>query len=111
MASADTTSGLVSSLHLRLYVNGGSVHTSTVEHNLRSICDDAELEYDLEVVDVTTHPERAEDDRIMVTPTLIRLGPAPVLRVAGDLSDVAAALDGLGLRVWHRRARRAEPWS
>lgn len=95
-------------LRLRLYVNGESVHAGSVESNLRDICDHAGLEYDLEILDVIAHPQRADDDRVMVTPTLIRLAPHPVLRVAGDLSDVAAALDGLGLRVWQRGRRGAE---
>ena len=99
------------SLRLRLYVNGSSAHTAAVEHNLRSLCDDAALEYDLEVREVTDHAQEAEDDRVLLTPTLIRLSPAPSLRVAGDLSDARAALDGLGLRFWQRSRGIAEPTS
>jgi hypothetical protein len=40
---------------------------------------------------------------VVLTPTLMRLTP-PELRVAGDLSDTEAALDGLGLRLWGQLA-------
>lgn len=93
-------------LHLRLYVNGQAPESLAVEGNLRRVCDDVGLVYEVEVLDVTQHPGSAEEDRVVLTPTLIRLTP-PEMRVAGDLSDVEAALDGLGLRVWEQR--REEP--
>jgi hypothetical protein len=52
---------------------------------------------DVEVVDVLSEPERAEADRIMATPTVLRLSPDPVCRVIGDLSDFALAGAALGL--------------
>ncbi|MFA9431842.1 circadian clock KaiB family protein [Egicoccus sp. AB-alg2] len=92
-------------LRLRLYVNRHAPESATVEANLRALCDGAGLEYDVEVLDVDEHADAAEADRIMLTPTLLRLTP-PQLRVAGDLTDVEAALDGLGLRIWARNHRR-----
>ena len=50
----------------------------------------------LDIVDVTRSPDRADDARILATPTLIRLTPKPERRVTGDLADaerVLAALD------------------
>jgi circadian clock protein KaiB len=89
-------------LHLRLYVNGQAPEAASVEANLRRVCDEVGLVYEVEVLDVAEHPGAAEEDRVVLTPTLIRLTP-PEMRVAGDLSDVEAALDGLGLRVWGQR--------
>jgi circadian clock protein KaiB len=86
-------------LRLRLYVNGQAAESTAVEPNLRRLCERVGLAYEVEVVDVLEHPDEAERDRIVLTPTLMRLTP-PELRVAGDLSDIEAALDGLGLRVW-----------
>jgi circadian clock protein KaiB len=86
-------------LRLRLYVNGQAPESAVVESNLRRMCDEVGLECEVEVVDVLEHPEDAERDRVVLTPTLMRLTP-PELRVAGDLSDTEAALDGLGLRLW-----------
>jgi circadian clock protein KaiB len=52
--------------------------------------------WEIEVVDVFDRPELAEEDRILATPVLMRLLPAPRLSVIGDLSDwraVATVLD------------------
>ena len=89
-------------LRLRLYINGQTAEAEMVELNLRRIFEDIGLVYEVEILDVRDHPERAEADRVVLTPTLIRLTP-PEMRVAGDLTDTEAALDGLGLRVWEQR--------
>jgi circadian clock protein KaiB len=91
-------------LSLRLYVSGTSAGSGAVEANLRQLFDEVGLVFDVEVLDVDEHPDAAEEDRIVLTPTIIRLTP-PRLRVAGDLSNIEAAMDGLGLRLWGRRAR------
>lgn len=41
---------------------------------------------DLDVVDVLENPDRAELDRILATPTVIRINPLPRVRLVGDLS-------------------------
>jgi circadian clock protein KaiB len=46
---------------------------------------------------VLDHPERAEEDRIIATPTVIRLVPVPPKRVIGDLSDLELAAIALDL--------------
>ncbi len=81
----------------RLYVAGQSERSSTAEANLRALAG-ARLPggYELEVVDVVARPGLAEEQRILATPTVVRLLPLPQLRVIGDLSDpprVAYALD------------------
>jgi circadian clock protein KaiB len=53
-------------------------------------------DWGVEVVDVFEQPARAEADRILATPVLIRLLPTRRLSVIGDFADlhaVAAALD------------------
>jgi circadian clock protein KaiB len=94
-------------LRLRLYVNGASPRSAGLVPALRQICDENGLSYDLEVLDVTVHPEEAEADRVAITPTLLRTWPPPQLRIVGDLTDASAAMDGLGLRVWQRSAENA----
>jgi len=54
--------------------------------------------YQLEIVDVLEHPQRAEDERILATPTLIKQLPPPLRRVIGDLSDKDKVLLGLEVR-------------
>jgi circadian clock protein KaiB len=84
---------------LTLYVTGTSPRTRIAIDNLNRICSQ-ELagRYDLEIVDVLEHPQRAEDERILATPTLIKQLPPPLRRVIGDLSDKEKVLLGLEVR-------------
>ena len=84
-------------IRLRLYVLGRS--GSTVRA-LRAVDElrDHHLPpgSEIEVLDLSEHPEVAEAERILATPLLVRLAPAPVRRVVGDLEDlpeVTYALD------------------
>ena len=81
---------------LRLYVAGRTSKAEVAIANLRRICEE-ELrgEYDLEVIDVLEQPQLAEDEKILATPTLIKLLPLPLRRVIGDLSDRDKVLLGL----------------
>jgi circadian clock protein KaiB len=49
------------------------------------------------VIDVIKQPQLAEDDKILATPTLIKILPPPVARIIGDLSDREKVLLGLDL--------------
>jgi circadian clock protein KaiB len=90
---------LTSKFVLKLYVTGGSARAQTALENLRRICDeDLRHEYELEVIDVREHPELAERDRILATPTLIKQLPPPLRRLIGDLSDREKVLLGLEVR-------------
>ena len=91
--------GLLSKYLLTLYVTGTSPRTQTAIDNLNRICSE-ELagRYELEIVDVLEHPQRAEDERILATPTLIKELPPPLRRVIGDLSDKEKVLLGLEVR-------------
>lgn len=82
-----------------LYVTGTSQPSERALANLRDLCEDRlePSDYDVEVVDVLEHPERAESDGILLTPTLIKTEPPPSRRLIGDLSDRSLVVAGLGL--------------
>jgi circadian clock protein KaiB len=84
---------------LRLYVTGTSPRSKQAIANLQHICEE-ELEgrYQLQIVDVLEHPQLAEDEKILATPTLIKQLPLPLRRVIGDLSDKEKVLFGLEVR-------------
>lgn len=82
----------------RLYVTGRSVRSQMAVSNLERLCArEFGADADVEVIDVVADPGRAESDRILTTPTLVRLHPEPVRRLTGDLSDEKAVLRALGL--------------
>jgi circadian clock protein KaiB len=48
-------------------------------------------------VDIFLEPARALAEGIFVTPTLLKLSPAPALRIVGTLADSKALMQSLGL--------------
>jgi circadian clock protein KaiB len=84
---------------LRLYVTGTSPRAQVAVANLRRICEqELHGQYELQIIDVLEHPQLAEDERILATPTLIKQLPPPLRRVIGDLSDKDKVLLGLEVR-------------
>jgi len=82
-----------SGLRLRLYVAGNAPNSLRAIANVRAICDEHLASgHELEIVDMLEHPERALADRIIVTPTLLKILPLPVERVIGNLSDTKQVL-------------------
>ena len=78
----------MSKLFLKLYVSGDSLRSRRAISNLHTFCD-RELTYEseIEVIDIVKHPEIAEAEKILITPTLIRELPPPQERIIGDLSN------------------------
>ena len=86
----------VPSFVLTLYVTGSSPRAELAIANLKRICEqDLNGRYELQIIDVLEHPQIAEDEKILATPTLIKKLPPPLRRVIGDLSDKQKVLFGL----------------
>lgn len=83
---------------LKLYVTGKTPRSEKAIINLKQICRDyLNEEYELQVIDVIENPQYAEEDKILATPTLIRVLPPPIRRIIGDLSEKDKVLIGLDL--------------
>ena len=102
----------ISSYRFRLFVTGETGRSRQAADNLRELCE-AHVAgfYQLEVIDVLDHPERAEEDRIIATPTVIRLDPVPPKRVIGDLSDLELAAIALDLPDTQDGTKGAGDWT
>jgi circadian clock protein KaiB len=84
---------------LRLYVAGSTPQSSRAITNLKTICEThLKDRYELTVVDLYEQMDRAGEDEIDVTPTLIRHWPLPVRRLVGGLSQSERILEALDLR-------------
>jgi circadian clock protein KaiB len=82
----------------RLYTAEGTRNSAQALPNLTAICKEyLEGRFEIDIVDVLNHPERALADGIRMTPALLKLSPAPVCRIVGTLSDLKAVLAALGL--------------
>jgi len=84
---------------LRLYVAGRAPNSLQAIVNVKAICDEHfRAMHDLEIVDLLEHPAEALADGVIVTPTLLKVLPAPAQRVIGNLSDKQAVLHTLGIK-------------
>lgn len=84
--------------HFRLYVCGQTGRSRRAIAVLRQLCDEKLAgRSELEVIDVLAEPGRADEDRVLATPTLIKLVPPPIQRVVGDLSDSSGLREALDL--------------
>lgn len=82
----------------RLYVAGDATNSTQALINLKSLCL-AHLpnRHHIEIVDVFREPDRALADGIFLTPTLLRLAPAPLRRIVGTLSNTQIVMHTMGL--------------
>lgn len=88
----------MSELRLKLFVAGDSPRARDAAANLARAC--ANLgggEVHIDLVDILLDPSAADEYRVLTTPTVVRVSPAPRRRVTGDLRDAAQVLVALDL--------------
>lgn len=86
-------------VQLVLYVSSGSAASTRAQRTAWRIVAQAGPEnVRLEIRDVADHPLEALEHRVSFTPTLLRLEPAPRLRIIGDLRDEGVVRDAMA--VW-----------
>lgn len=90
---------------LKLYVTGHTSRSITAISNLKEICgNEISQPYRLDIIDILEHPDVAEQEHILATPTLIKSMPPPMRRLIGDLSDRKEVLRGLD--VTHKKSMK-----
>ena len=84
----------------RLYVAGNAENSALAVTNLKALCRDyLPGQHQIEIIDVFQEPKQALADGVLMTPTLIKLMPAPVQRIVGNLNVPLTVLHLLGLGV------------
>jgi circadian clock protein KaiB len=95
---------------LRLYVAGQTTKSLAAFANLKRLCaDHLKGRFRIEVIDLVETPQLAKNDQILAIPTLVRMVPAPVRRIIGDLSNTERVLVGLDLFPAATSARSPQP--
>ncbi|MGH7889734.1 MAG: circadian clock KaiB family protein [Thermodesulfobacteriota bacterium] len=80
----------------RFYVAGKTPNSTRAVNRFREFLEDKfKDQYSLSVIDILENPQLAENDRVLATPTLIKVQPLPVKKVIGDLSDEKKLLEVL----------------
>ncbi|QGM46069.1 circadian clock KaiB family protein [Methylocystis heyeri] len=72
---------------LTLFITGLTPRSVRAVANTRAFCESELDSYDLEIVDLYEHPERAQPANVVVSPTLVRYRPIPVRLLFGDMSN------------------------
>ena len=84
---------------LQLYVAGQTPKSIRAFANLQTLCNQhLPGRYQIEVIDLLEHPDRARGDQIVAVPALVVKLPHQVRQIIGDLSDTDKVLVGLALQ-------------
>jgi circadian clock protein KaiB len=83
---------------MRLYIANDAPNSLRAVANLVAICNEhLQNKFKLEIIDVLETPLRAVTDGILVTPSLAKVSPSPLVKIVGDLSDKTSVLHALGI--------------
>jgi circadian clock protein KaiB len=86
--------------NFRLYVADDAENSAQAVANLKAFCRIHLADrHAIEVIDVFREPKRAMADRVLMTPTLIKLSPMPIQRIIGTLSQPHILSQALALEV------------
>jgi len=82
----------------RVYLVDGAPNSVCALANLYAICRKHFPDsHRIEVIDVLKEPLRALGDSVLVTPTVVKISPAPEQQIIGNLSEEEEVLRALGL--------------
>jgi circadian clock protein KaiB len=94
-----------------LFVAGDTARSQRAYASLQRICRERlGEEFTIDLVDVVSTPEKAEEHRVLTTPTVVKEHPEPRRRITGDLSDATRVMAALGLEPgWPDLLHPAQP--
>jgi circadian clock protein KaiB len=87
------------SMHeFKIYIAGHTRTSSyTVERFEQFLKNKFKDQYSLKIIDVLQNPEMAEEDKIIATPSVVKVLPKPSRKIFGDLSDEERVITALSL--------------
>jgi circadian clock protein KaiB len=81
-----------------LFVAGDAANSAAAIANLKALCcEHLPGRHEIEIVDVFVHPERALAEGVFLTPTLVKLSPAPTRKIVGSLNNTDTVLSAIGI--------------
>jgi circadian clock protein KaiB len=84
---------------LQLFIAGMNPKSMNAVRSINAFCEKhLPGRYEIEVVDIYQHPEKAREENLVVAPTLIKQLPPPLMKFIGDLSSEDVLLKGIGLK-------------
>lgn len=87
-------------LVLQLYVTGMSPKSMEAIENIKLLCEEHLKDaFELEIIDIYKNPERASEQHIIFSPSLIKQLPLPRKTLIGTLSDTQKVIKALGISI------------
>lgn len=81
-----------------LFVAGDTQNSAQAVANLGTLCRlHLPDRHEIEIIDVFKDPKRAQAEGVFMTPTLVKLTPAPVKKIIGNLSQTEIVMQALHL--------------
>ena len=85
-------------LVLQLYVTGMSPKSMEAIENIKQLCDEYLKDtFELEIIDIYKNPERAVEEHVVFSPSLIKKLPLPRKTLIGTLADTQKVIKALGI--------------
>jgi circadian clock protein KaiB len=85
---------------LQLYVSGMTENSMLAIENIRGICEEYLAgNFELEIIDLYKNPTIAEEQKIVFSPSLIKILPLPRKTLIGRFSDKERVVRGLGITI------------
>lgn len=86
-------------LHLEIYIAGKTPAGERAISNMQKMCEEICIvgAYEITIINILENPEAAEAQKILATPTVVRISPQPVMSMTGDMNDIDEVVIGLGL--------------
>jgi circadian clock protein KaiB len=85
--------------HFQLFITGNTVRSTEAVINIRALCEQhLPGRYELEVIDMYQQPDQVALGQIIAAPTLVKISPAPLVRVIGNLTNREQLLSKLNLQ-------------
>lgn len=83
-----------------LYTAGRTPLSISATNNIKALLDATltEANYQLEVINLLEHPEKAEQYNVYATPTLLKIAPPPIKSITGDLANQELLMHELDLQ-------------
>ena len=87
-------------LVLQLFVAGMSQRSMEAIENVRNLCNlYLKDKFTLEIIDLYKHPEAAEEQQIIFSPSLVKLHPLPKKTMIGNFTNLENVIKTFGINV------------
>ncbi len=100
MKNAKQARSLEQKVVLHLYVSGMSLKSMEAIENVKKLCDEHLKDaFELEIIDIYKHPERASEHQIVFSPSLVKSLPLPKKLLIGTFKDTEQVFKSLGITI------------